>query len=226
MDDPNWKRMMFKGNKVWLAMDEKNHPVVRNNKVLIKYQQNQDYEYWVQKQSVVPIDSNLLKKKSRSKKPSPPPGPGEHAKALRDRPPAEAILVYTDGASSSNPGPSGIGAVLRLGSKKKEISQYIGIATNNIAELKAIKVALQTIRARHLPVRLYTDSAYCHGLLSRGWKPKRNEKLVASIKTLMEKFKDLKILKVEGHAGIRDNETADRLARQAITRTKPSDSRE
>jgi ribonuclease HI len=33
----------------------------------------------------------------------------------------------------------------------------------------------------------------------------------------MGRFKDLRILKIEGHAGIDDNERADRLAREAVT---------
>jgi ribonuclease HI len=41
------------------------------------------------------------------------------------------VHVYTDGASSGNPGPSGIGVLLRYGGHEKEVSTYIGIATNN-----------------------------------------------------------------------------------------------
>ncbi|MEA3417444.1 MAG: RNase H family protein, partial [Thermodesulfobacteriota bacterium] len=51
------------------------------------------------------------------------------------------ISIYTDGASSGNPGPSGIGILLRFKDHEKEISRNIGTATNNIAELEAIKTA-------------------------------------------------------------------------------------
>ena len=44
------------------------------------------------------------------------------------------ITIFTDGASSGNPGPSGIGVFMSHGEHKKEISESIGIATNNIAE--------------------------------------------------------------------------------------------
>ncbi|MDY6954850.1 MAG: hypothetical protein SWE60_25390, partial [Thermodesulfobacteriota bacterium] len=63
-----WKRMMFKGNKVWLAVDAHEHPVVKNHKVLIKYQQDQDYEYWVPHKAVQPIDPDRLTKKGGQKK--------------------------------------------------------------------------------------------------------------------------------------------------------------
>jgi ribonuclease HI len=107
--------------------------------------------------------------------------------------------------------------VLRFGSHEKEISKHIGISTNNVAELMAIETALKAIRTTDIPVRLYTDSQFCYGLLSLGWKPKRNKKLVSAVRAVMKRFKDLKILKIEGHVGIDDNERADRLAREAAS---------
>jgi ribonuclease HI len=202
----DWKRMMFKGNKVWLCVDDKQQPIVQKDKVLIKYQLDQDHEYWVRQESVKPIDPAKLKKKDTS---------DDKRSFPRDAPPPKSILVYTDGASSGNPGPSGIGIVLRFGSHEKEISKHIGIATNNVAELTAIDTALKAIRTTEIPVRLYTDSQYCYGLLSLGWKPKRNQELVAAVKGVMKRFEDLRIVKIEGHVGIDDNERADRLAREA-----------
>jgi len=183
--------MMFKGNKVWLHVGDDRQPIIRENKVLIKYQLDQDHEYWVPKEAVQPIDPARLRKK-----------------APKDK---------RDGACSGNPGPAGIGILLRFGPNEKEISKHIGITTNNVAELTAIRTALMAINTTHIPVRLYTDSQYCYGLLSLGWKPKRNEKLVAATKKLMGRFEDLRILKIEGHAGIDDNERADRLAREGVT---------
>ena len=45
----NWKRMSFKGNKVWVAFTSDGIILENNNKVLIKYNLNQDYEYWIKK---------------------------------------------------------------------------------------------------------------------------------------------------------------------------------
>ena len=128
----------------------------------------------------------------------------------------KTIHVYTDGASSGNPGPAGIGVFLQYGGHQKEISHYIGIATNNIAELEAIRTGLSEIRNPGLPVRVYTDSRYALGLLTQGWKPKKNQNIVKSILELMKTFKDLQFVKVEGHAGNEGNEMADRLATGAI----------
>ena len=48
----------------------------------------------------------------------------------------EKITVYVDGASRGNPGHAGIGIVIidDKGNLIKEISDYIGETTNNIAE--------------------------------------------------------------------------------------------
>jgi len=216
-DERGWKRMMFKGNKVWLHVDDDQQSIIHHNKVLIKYQLDQDHEYRVHKEAVKPIDPAQLKKKAPRKMHDQQSSLTGEQVGLHDQIPSKTVVAYTDGASSGNPGPSGIGIVLRFGSQKKEISRHIGIATNNVAELTAIKAALKAIRTTEIPVRLYTDSQYCYGLLSLGWKPKRNEKLVAAIKKLTGQFKDLRILKIEAHAGIDDNERADRLAREAIT---------
>ncbi|KPJ76488.1 MAG: hypothetical protein AMJ54_11645 [Deltaproteobacteria bacterium SG8_13] len=126
------------------------------------------------------------------------------------------IRIYTDGASSGNPGPSGIGAVLEYGDHTKEISKYIGQSTNNIAELEAIRAGLLELKVRNLPVRIYTDSSYAHGVLALGWKPKKNLEVIAAIRQLMQEFCDVKLIKVRGHAGHRQNERADDLARSAI----------
>lgn len=209
--------MMSKGHKVYLCVDEQGEPVVRDNKVLIKYQINHDYEYYVPAEAVQPIDPNQLKKKKgkpASKKAR------VSSETVSPTPEDGVITIYTDGASSGNPGPSGIGVYFRYGDKEKEISEYIGNATNNIAELTAIEVALKSLKKTDIPVRLYTDSKYCYGLLMLGWKAKMNKDLVDELRVLMKRFKDIKLLKVEGHAGVPGNERADLLARSAIENSR------
>ena len=218
-EDINWVRKQFKNNKVWVAADKRGQPIILKNKVCIKYQLDQEHQYWVNQKTVAEIAAdgaprNSLKTdvngqstpRSREKTPSPP---------VTD--PPNAVSIHTDGASSGNPGPSGIGVVMAYGGHEKEISKYIGIATNNIAELTAIQTALMSLKRNDMPVRIYTDSGYACGLLLSGWKAKKNVALVRAIKELMARFTDLKIIKVKGHSGIRGNERADQLATSAIT---------
>jgi len=218
-DDPvSWERRRFKNNKVWLAIDQRGHPVVKDGKVLIKYQVDQNYEYWVHEKSVQPLETSMPEKEeSNDDAQEHCQTRGRHKTELAfEAPPGDAVCIYTDGASSGNPGPSGIGVLLRYGEHEKEMSRYIGVATNNIAELEAIRTGLLELKKTDIPVRIFTDSKYACGVLGRGWKTRKNQELIASIKEIISKFKDLKLIKVKGHAGIEGNERADILATSAI----------
>lgn len=223
-DNIQWKRMCFKGNKVWVAVDPNGNFITRNGRVLMKYQIDQDYEYRVYERDLQPLDD------TSEKRPPEIPSPKSTATGRPPEPRLDqedssrnVIRVYTDGASSGNPGPAGIGIVLRYGEYEKEISRYIGISTNNIAELEAIRTALMEIKKTELPVRVYTDSGYAFGLLALGWRPQKNQALVNTIKQRIAEFKDIKFIKVRGHAGHEENERADRLATSAIKTRKGSD---
>jgi ribonuclease HI len=214
----DWVRKKFKGNKVWMAVDSAGRPLIQNNKALIKYQLDQEHEYWVVPNHIIELDAkDQISKQSRrpesSKKRLPP-----KIKAPVAPPSSEegVVKVFTDGASSGNPGPSGIGVFMAYGPHQREISKYIGITTNNVAELKAVETALIELKRKDLPVRIYTDSKYVYSLLCEGWKAKKNLELIHAIKNLMSEFPDIKIIKVKGHAGIDGNERADRLATDAI----------
>jgi len=56
------------------------------------------------------------------------------------------IKIYTDGGARNNPGPAAIGAVIELGGEIKEYSEFIGEATNNEAEYRAVIFALKKVR--------------------------------------------------------------------------------
>jgi ribonuclease HI len=213
--------MRFKKNKVWLATGSEGKPIAKDGKMLIKYQLDQDYEYWVKATGVVPLDSPsttpAVKQKEKLKDRS-SQRDHRHKRSASGQADDEkdVIYIFTDGASAGNPGPSGIGVVMRYGQHDKEISKYIGIATNNIAELKAIEKGLLSVKNTDLPVRLFTDSNYAYGVLALGWKTRKNKDIVASVKRTISKFKDLKFIKVKGHSGHEGNERADFLARTAI----------
>jgi ribonuclease HI len=72
-----------------------------------------------------------------------------------------AVTVRVDGASRGNPGPAGIGAVIEFldGRAPVEVCAYIGETTNNVAEYRALLLALEEA-GRHRPEHLtvYSDS--------------------------------------------------------------------
>ena len=216
-DQPQWRRMRFKKNKVWVATDCRGLPIQQKGKLLIKYQLEQKHEYWVNPANVSSLDDNTdILPTQRQAPPQkvpdinlPPPDPNQ-------------VHIYTDGASSGNPGPAGIGILLEYKGQVKEISKFIGQTTNNVAELEAIRTGLLELNKKDLPVVVYTDSSYAQGVLSLGWKARKNRSLVDKIRKLIGSFKDVKLVKVRGHAGHPQNERADQLARMAVTSGRSS----
>jgi ribonuclease HI len=137
---------------------------------------------------------------------------------------AERVDIWTDGACSGNPGPMGIGVVVVSNGKRRELGEYLGVGTNNIAELTAIERGLQL--AGELPEdrqkvkRIHTDSGYSIGVLSLGWKAKANQELIARVRRALEAHPAVELVKVPGHAGVPENERCDELAREAVLRRR------
>ena len=70
----------------------------------------------------------------------------------------ETLTLEFDGGSRGNPGPAGIGVVLRAkdGTELVTLGRFIGRATNNVAEYRALITALQKAKelgARRVAVR-------------------------------------------------------------------------
>jgi len=225
---------MFKEGKVYVAVDEEGRPIVDRGLVRIRYRKDDDREYSARADRVEEIDESKLaaarkKKKKKGAAAAPKPaGPRAPAGGFVDSSaPAPArivgaddvtdddIVVYTDGACFENPGPMGVGVVLSWRDNRREISRFLGTGTNNLAELHAVRIALESIRDRHLPVRIFSDSSYVIGLLARGWKAKENREVVADLRSLLATFADVAFVKVKGHAGVELNERVDELAKRA-----------
>lgn len=160
--------------------------------------------------------------------PGVPPRPQHPATTVPAVPHVDtSIHVYTDGACTGNPGPMGIGVVILDPSapilveggatepQRRELSEYLGVGTNNIAELTAIQRGLLGL-PRSREIVIYSDSAYAIGLLSQNWKAKANQELVAELRRLVREFSHVRFVKVAGHAGVPENERCDELARLAI----------
>lgn len=132
---------------------------------------------------------------------------------------ADGWLAYTDGACSGNPGPAGAGfVIIHPGGKVDEGFEFLGTSTNNVAELTAILRALEIIPAAAPSILVHTDSQYSIGVLTKGWKAKANQDLVAKTKEMLASRPQARLAYVPGHAGVPMNERADELAREAISR--------
>lgn len=136
--------------------------------------------------------------------------------------PDGSIIAYTDGACSGNPGPAGLGMVVLDGRDRTELSEFLGTATNNIAELTAVLRALEHVADPARPIVVHTDSKYAIGVLTQGWKAKANQELITKIRAELARHKQVRLQYVPGHAGVSLNERADQLAREAIAVRKTS----
>ncbi|MBM4357328.1 MAG: reverse transcriptase-like protein [Deltaproteobacteria bacterium] len=135
---------------------------------------------------------------------------------LPTAPPPDEALAYSDGACSGNPGPAGLGVVVIARGERIEVSEYLGQATNNVAELTAVLRAVEAIEPT-MPLVIYTDSRYAIGVVQQGWKAKANTELVAELRRRIV-GRRVELRYVPGHAGVELNERADALARLAISR--------
>ncbi|MBU1179934.1 ribonuclease HI family protein [Patescibacteria group bacterium] len=70
------------------------------------------------------------------------------------------LTIFTDGGARGNPGPAGIGVVIKENGKTvKEYGEYIGKATNNQAEYRALISALETAKEMGAEeVNIFMDS--------------------------------------------------------------------
>ena len=129
---------------------------------------------------------------------------------------SQAFEINVDGACSGNPGPAGVGVVIRKDNKIiKEISQYIGEATNNIAEYTALIIALEEAKKlKASDLNIFTDSELMYKQI-RGEYKLKNEKLKPlfdQVQKLAAGFKSIKL----NHVLREKNKDADKLAVDAI----------
>ncbi len=61
----------------------------------------------------------------------------------------QRVVAYVDGGARGNPGPAGIGVVLtdEDGNELDRANDFIGVATNNVAEYRALLLGLERARA-------------------------------------------------------------------------------
>lgn len=145
------------------------------------------------------------------------------------------LHYYTDGSATSNPGPCGAAYCVFDGSACiDEKSIPIGMGTNNIGELIAIREAMKDIIDRNPDKAvIYSDSQYVikgicewsdnwqkNGWKTSGGNPVKNVELFKEILSLRDecsKMVKLELKWVKGHDENPGNERADQLALRAAT---------
>jgi ribonuclease HI len=231
-----WVRALLRGQKIYARADASGALVADSGRVEIRYKPNDGRRYEARAANLEIVDATPLPdstcgdaaavEKSDAAAPAASAAPAAarpgaritKAQAIAAGPPKApdgAIIVYCDGACSGNPGPAGLGVVVVDGGRRVELSEYLGLHTNNIAELTAVLRALGEI-PEGKPAMIYTDSQYSIGVLQKGWKAKANVALVAELRAVLKTRPAVKLAYVPGHSGVLLNERADALAREAV----------
>jgi len=125
--------------------------------------------------------------------------------------------LYTDGGSRGNPGPAGIGAVLLTasGDVVEELGDFIGTATNNVAEYQALLAGLELALDRGVErLDVFLDSELVVRQVNGQYKVKDAglKPLHAQACQLLSRFHEVDVK----HVRREQNAEADRLVNEAI----------
>jgi len=125
--------------------------------------------------------------------------------------------LYFDGACRKNPGHSSFGTVI-YNNKKQEVDtykKYIGIATNNQAEYKALLHGLKRCILHNIKnINVFGDSYLVLQQVTGKWKINNKElkKIHAEIIPLLSNFDTITFQ----HIPRKENKRADQLANEAL----------
>jgi ribonuclease HI len=222
-----WIQALLHGQVVYAKAREDGSLLLEGNRVEVCYRPKATRSYKARASNVVvaaaasmlPDDACGPRPESATLKKAVPSGLVGRRRSISTQnlsAPKNAIVAYADGACSGNPGPAGLGIVVVDGATRTEISEHLGLATNNIAELTAIERVLDAVPDETRPLFIYTDSAYSIGVLVKGWKAKANLELIERLRKRLAKRPATRLVHVPGHAGIELNERADELAREGV----------
>jgi len=129
------------------------------------------------------------------------------------------VTAHCDGGARGNPGPAGFGAVVQdaTGKVLAELSEFLGIQTNNVAEYSGLLAVLEYALANgHPRVRVVSDSELMVKQIQGKYQVKS-----PGLRPLYEQARK-QIAKLERfeitHALRHKNKDADRLANEAMDR--------
>lgn len=134
------------------------------------------------------------------------------------------FTLYADGGSRGNPGPAGAGAVVfdDTGKRVVEVADYLGVATNNIAEYEAVLRGLRALKeafpegyVANIPLTIRMDSKLVIEQLKGGYKVKHPNLIprYLEVKNELSRFYGQVVFE---HVRREKNKDADALANVAM----------
>jgi len=135
------------------------------------------------------------------------------------QPPLNTITAFCDGGARGNPGPSGFGVYIEdeRGHKLAELSEFLGIRTNNFAEYSGLLAALEfALRYDHPRLRVISDSELMVKQIKGQYKVKSPD-LRPLYEEAKRRIEGLDFFQIQ-HVLRNKNREADRLANEAMDR--------
>ncbi len=129
-------------------------------------------------------------------------------------------LIYSDGASSGNPGRSGIGGVVTVEGRAHEFSRFIGVTTNNVAEYSALITALEkALDLGATEAEIYLDSELLVRQINGVYKVRHEnlKPLFDKSVRLLRRFSKFTVR----HVPREQNQKADALSKKGIKAERP-----
>jgi len=133
--------------------------------------------------------------------------------------PSNSITAFCDGGARGNPGPSGFGVYIEdeRGQKLAELSEFLGIRTNNFAEYSGLLAALEfALRYDHPRLRVISDSELMVKQIKGQYKVKSPD-LRPLYEEAKRRIEGLEFFQIQ-HVLRNKNREADRLANEAMDR--------
>jgi ribonuclease HI len=130
------------------------------------------------------------------------------------------INIFADGSCLGNPGPGGWAAIIRDENGEVEYKGGEENTTNNRMEMTALLESLKVLKRKGVAdsvIRFHTDSSLVINTFTRNWKKKANVDIWMQIEKAYMHLKGsgntFEWKWVKGHAGHKENERCDVLAR-------------
>lgn len=138
----------------------------------------------------------------------------------------EELIIFADGAAQGNPGEAGAGIVITDSQGKilAELKYYLGKTTNNVAEYKALILALEKARQfKAKRLKVFMDSELIVRQIQGDYKVRdgKLKTLHAHVQNLLKNFTFFNIKYIRRG----QNKRADKLAKEAIASSSLGEAR-
>ncbi len=177
-----WARWLYRGNKVWIPIDDREQPVVDGHGVVrVRYRRDDEREYAARREELAPATDEALEAIAA-------------ARAQRRRR-SSVIRLFTAATADG-----GVGFVLDADGYRREVGLVAPDAPIGNLELLAVRTGIGRIKAPDRPLRIQVEAAHTRGVLVGEWDADGSDAIVDAIRRDLERFPEHTIAKAKTDA--------------------------